>query len=340
MEISRNICDRTKGQIKQNQGLYSEYNSFKYPFNFLLEKKMSFIDFNLLPNFLVIGSPRCGTSSLHNVLAQHPKIFAAKEKELHFFDHDQYHNGMLWYQNRYFSRAGGYLARGETTPNYLTMAHLVAPRINESYGSERIKFIAIFRDPVKRVYSHYWYRRNRARETAMTFNEALESEWRGERDELESIYRAGCYASLLKMFFKLFSRENFHLMLMEDYLTRFHESMNRVNHFLELPEEFDYRPIHENQASAIKSARFQHVLQKKDHLLNRIGRMIKRSLPEGLAESLRSIIYQSNLTPYKAPEMDKVLEQLLRKKYFNEIKELEEIMHRDLSTWYKEVNAN
>lgn len=300
---------------------------------------MPSIDFNLLPNFLVIGSPRCGTTSLHNVLAQNANVFAAKEKELHFFDNDKYQNGLKWYQDRYFSHAGGFLARGETTPNYLSMAHLVAPRISESYGPNHLKFIAIFRDPVKRAYSHYWYRRNWSRESAATFEKALKSEWEGERNELASIFRAGCYASLLKYYFNFFPRHDFQLMIMDDYLNCFQETIHTLDQFLGLPNETNYQLIHENQASAIRSKSFQAILQRKDHPFNRLGRKIKKTLPEGLADAFRNKLHQANLKPFKPPQMDQKTERELRYKYYPEIMELEEIMGRDLSAWYKDVNG-
>jgi hypothetical protein len=161
---------------------------------------MNRINFEKLLNFIVIGSPKCGTTSLHLVLGQHPDIYTTFVKEVHFFDRDVYSNGLEWYQEKYFKGAEKFPLRGESTPNYLSLSNLVAPRIKKSFGEHGIKFIAIFRDPVKKAYSHYWFRKRRFTEEE-SLEKALESEWQDKRSDWESIYKGGCYASLLQPFF-------------------------------------------------------------------------------------------------------------------------------------------
>ena len=72
------------------------------------------------PNFFVLGAPKCGTTTLHEVLTAHPHIFMTKEKEPHFFDTDTYYNrGLDRYLRDHFRGAAGFKARGEATPSYL-----------------------------------------------------------------------------------------------------------------------------------------------------------------------------------------------------------------------------
>lgn len=72
-----------------------------------------------LPNFLIVGAARCGTTYLSNILMQHPEIFLHPKKELHFFDRDI--NKGLQYYREYFSgtKTIDYKAIGEATPAYL-----------------------------------------------------------------------------------------------------------------------------------------------------------------------------------------------------------------------------
>jgi hypothetical protein len=72
-----------------------------------------------LPNFLLIGAQKCGTTWLAAMLAQHPEIFSPETKELHFFDlADHYARGSDWYEAQ-FEGCAGENAIGEATPNYL-----------------------------------------------------------------------------------------------------------------------------------------------------------------------------------------------------------------------------
>ena len=55
----------------------------------------------VLPDFIIIGAARCGTTSLYNYMTNHPNIFPASEKELHFFDLN-YNKGVSWYKSKFF----------------------------------------------------------------------------------------------------------------------------------------------------------------------------------------------------------------------------------------------
>ena len=70
----------------------------------------------MLPNLLIIGAQKCGTTSLHAYLDLHPNVHMAAEKELDFFIADRaWRNGPDWYAQRFRDDA---LVRGEASPNY------------------------------------------------------------------------------------------------------------------------------------------------------------------------------------------------------------------------------
>lgn len=107
-----------------------------------------------LPDFLVIGAQKSGTTSLFDHLAQHPRIRPSATKEIHYFDRE-YGRGERWYRGhfalqRQAHRSG--LVTGEATPAYLVFppaaarAHQLVPRA---------RLVAVVRDPVDRAYSHY-----------------------------------------------------------------------------------------------------------------------------------------------------------------------------------------
>ncbi len=72
----------------------------------------------MIPNYLVIGASKCGTSSLCRLLGQHPDMFMSTPKEPNFFCYDHvYEKGWAWYESL-FDRADGKLAIGEGTTQY------------------------------------------------------------------------------------------------------------------------------------------------------------------------------------------------------------------------------
>ena len=133
-----------------------------------------------LPDFIIIGAQRCGTSSLYSYLIQHPQIAPAARKELHYFDLN-YAAGDEWYQAQFPSSSE--TLTGEGSPYYLF--HPLAAERCASVVPDA-KLIVMVRDPVKRAYSHYHHEVRKGRET-LTFEEAIDREperLTGEREKL------------------------------------------------------------------------------------------------------------------------------------------------------------
>ena len=102
------------------------------------------------PDFLIIGVPKGGTSSLLAWLGEHPQLWVHPRKELHFFDIG-WHQGMPWYCSQFprFKPESGFL-RGEATPNYFQLPEVPA-RVHAVMPQARL--ILLLRDPVQRALS-------------------------------------------------------------------------------------------------------------------------------------------------------------------------------------------
>jgi hypothetical protein len=103
-----------------------------------------------LPNAMIIGSMRCGTTSLWDYLNQHPEVRGSRTKEVHFFD-NQFEKGESWYRAN-FTPAPGETVFLESSPYYLF--HPLAPERAASMVPGA-KLIVLLRNPVDRTYSHY-----------------------------------------------------------------------------------------------------------------------------------------------------------------------------------------
>jgi sulfotransferase family protein len=131
----------------------------------------------MLPEFLIIGAQKGGTTTLFSLLSQHPELIGGTKKELRFF-HRDYTKGISWYESRFpESAAGGHAF--EASPGYLTYPEVPA-RVRKVLPDAR--FIVLLRDPAERAFSRYRSCRVKGWET-LPFKEALEA----EQEDLESL---------------------------------------------------------------------------------------------------------------------------------------------------------
>jgi hypothetical protein len=107
-----------------------------------------------LPNLIVVGGLKCGTTSLHHYLNLHPEIEMSRPKELNFFVSElNWELGRDWYASHFSERCP---VRGETSPHYTNLPRFegIAERMREILGSE-VRLIYMVRDPIDRMLSHY-----------------------------------------------------------------------------------------------------------------------------------------------------------------------------------------
>lgn len=160
--------------------------------------------FREIPDFVIIGAKRGGTTSLYRYLSEHPCVVPNFPRRLnvkgpHFFD-TNYHRGLLWYRSHFASRLHRrrlerYLTDravvGESSPYYLFHPH--AP-LRAAETIPDAKLIVLLRNPVDRAYSHYRERVRHGAET-LTFEEAIEREPERLAGEVERMFENERYTS-------------------------------------------------------------------------------------------------------------------------------------------------
>lgn len=201
-----------------------------------------------LPDFLIIGAQKAGTTSLFFYLQRHPDVFMARPKEVHFFDY-QWSRGANWYR-KYFPLAAAKqasLLAGEASPYYLF--HPQAPKRVAALTPEA-KIIVILRNPIDRAYSQYKHS-VRAGVEPLSFEDALEAEESRIGDEyaralseadyeghprnplpIYSYKARGRYAEQLHRWFDFFPREQIHIIDFSQFTTNTASEFERVVSFL------------------------------------------------------------------------------------------------------------
>jgi hypothetical protein len=214
----------------------------------------------LLPDFLIIGTQRGGTTSLYHYLQELPCIKLANTKDTHFFD-KKYDKGLNWYRGHFPTRLARVYAQrvhgedfviGEASPSYLFHPR-VPPRVAQALP--QVKLIVLLRNPVDRAYSQYYHALELGHET-LPFEEAIQAEEERitrERDKIlhdEHYYsRAykhlsyltrGIYVEQLQAWMKLFPREQFLILKSEDFYADPAMTLKQVLTFLGLAHAESY----------------------------------------------------------------------------------------------------
>lgn len=177
-----------------------------------------------LPDFLVIGAMKAGTTSLYHYLAAHPQVFMPRVKELDFFTEElSWRRGWAWYR-RQFSDAGPEArAVGEASTSYTKYPRYrgTAERIAQYLPKARL--IYVVRDPLERIRSHYQHR------------VAIGEENRGidEAVRADPVYVDYCrYAMQIDKYLEHFDRSQLLLLTSENLRSRRRETMHEVFRFL------------------------------------------------------------------------------------------------------------
>jgi len=204
----------------------------------------------VLPDFIIIGVQKGGTSSLFDYLLQHPKIIPGYKKEVKFFD-GNFQRGLDWYRYNFplsDQMSDPKAQSGEASPSYV-FHPLVPQRIKESLPN--IKLVLLLRDPVTRAYSHYQGNLRKGQEK-LSFEEAVQKEeerLEGERESIiadhhhpmynylvYSYLSRGVYIEQVKNWLNSFPGEQILILKSEDLFSNPQEIYSQVLAFIGLPD--------------------------------------------------------------------------------------------------------
>jgi Sulfotransferase domain len=274
-----------------------------------------------LPNFLVIGAQRAGTTLLHEVLQAHPEVYVPhRRKEVHYFDW-YWDRGADWYA-AFFppgDEAGRYRAIGEATPDYLFEPD-VPERIRQTCPDCRL--IVSLRNPVDRAYSWYLYAR-RSYDERRSFEDFI-------RDEPEVIAR-GRYSEQIKRYRAIFPDQALLTMIFEEFVVSPADHLELLTDFLRLTRGWD-------DPSALLRERVNNsgapYFRRAYARARALGNVLLRhdlDWPVRVAKQLG--IPQWFGSDKARPKISEATRAHLERLYADEIRDLEALLRRDLGVW-------
>ena len=297
----------------------------------------------VMPNFLIIGFEKAGTTSVYQYLKQHPQVFVSPTKETNFFIYEGQNPEILPYLSKelpvvrslddyraLFEDASEQKALGEASPLYLA-----DPNAAECIRNHipHAKLIALLRDPAERAYSAYWMRVRDGRETR-SFEQAVEEELCGRLDDSLEVERRhyvrwGLYARHLRVYLSRFDRSQLAICLFDDLQADPAGLMSELFRFLEVDDAFIPDTSVRYNASGVPRNRLLRPLFGK----SRVTRAIKCALPGPLCRRAASIQEAWRSRAIAKPPMPPKLRRKLVASYRRDILELQGMLNRDLSRW-------
>jgi hypothetical protein len=300
-----------------------------------------------MPNFLVIGAAKSGTTALLAYVQQHPQIFTSPIKETGFFAlegetacfagpgdepaNERYITDLDKYQ-ALFRRVNGELAVGEQSDIYLSSPK--APARIRHY-LPHAKLIAVLRNPVDRAYSAYRHMVRNAREPLSSFEEALEADDARVAANWNPIWHLksrGFYYQQLKRYFDLFGRDQLAIYTYDEFEANPLGTVQDIFRFLGVDPTFapDVSVRH-NVGGTPKSRLLHKLLVSRSGVKDAVKRVLPKSTRNRLIQ-LKSSLLERN-TVRTGPEMLPETRRSLIELYRDDIRKLESLIDRDLSHW-------
>jgi hypothetical protein len=298
-----------------------------------------------MPNFLIIGAAKSGTTSIWHQLEQHPQIFMHPKKQLNFFalegedldfrglsprDLTVYSITTIEAYRAQFSEVTNERAVGEASNLYLYNPR-AADRIRHYVPDA--KLIAILRHPAERAYSRFLHLVREGREPITDFARALDEEEARVRDHWWPDFhylRVGLYYAQLKRYFDLFPRSQIKIHLYEDLRSDPFGVLRDVFRFLEVDDTFTPDTTIKYNVSGIPKNKALHVFLQR---LRSARPFVERFLSEGQRQRILRVASNIHNRNLAKPRLSPEVRRRMIEGYREDTLKLQHLIQRDLSAW-------
>ncbi|OGL44898.1 MAG: hypothetical protein A2W05_06500 [Candidatus Schekmanbacteria bacterium RBG_16_38_10] len=274
----------------------------------------------MLPDFIGIGAPRCGTTWIYEMLKQHPHVFMSPEKEINFFN-NSFDKGIEWYK-KFFLNGSERAIVGEFSPLYLAN-EIVPQRIKQVLPN--VKLIVSLRNPIEQALSRYRYMVMRQMYNK-TFEEAL-------KEQLHILNEA-LYYQHLEQYLKYFEKSQMLILVYEDLEKDPHNFLMNIYDFLGLDNSFMpsniNEKIHITRTPRVKS--FERTIVLTRMLLRKLGlssfaEMVKKT---GIVDKIKKL---NTADERLSGDVGSDTRTQLNRIFAKDKAKLSELLGRDLSFW-------
>lgn len=307
-----------------------------------------------LPNFILFGAPKAGTTALHQALDQHPEVWMSQNKEPAFFSSppphgendkgwqaetdptgDRFRRTVVNDPEKYLALFDGVTdekAIGEATITYLR-SFIACRRLSRLLPD--VKLVAVLRQPAERAWSNYWYLVQGGLEPAPTFEAALADEPRRIKagwDTMTHHKEWGYYGRQLAKYYEHFPRENFKIFLYDNWRSDPQRVLRELFEFIGVVADFEPTIPRANRTLIPRNRALADWVRAHPPAHGDMGSRVARLRRAfvGMASRLNALTNQA-----PAPKMNAATRARLTAEFRPDILQLQDLLGRDLSGWLK-----
>jgi hypothetical protein len=278
-----------------------------------------------MPNLIIIGGLKCGTTSIHHYLGLHPEIQMSKPKELNFFVEElNWDLGVDWYRGRFDGRFG---VRGESSPHYTNLPRFqgVAEKIHHHAPEARL--IYMVRDPISRILSHWCHATGAGYETR-PMEEALAS-------PDQAYVTRSMYWLQLQPYLERFEPSRIAVITQEELQSDREGTMRKAFRYVGVDEDFTSEQFdREWEKSTAKESGQYQLMERLIKLpgLRSFDRNFDR-LPERMRWMVEKVVHDPDAPSVPKPELPDSIRDRLQTLYGEDVAALQEFAGREFEGW-------
>jgi len=282
-----------------------------------------------LPNFLIIGTMKGGTTSLYHYLRDHPQVFMPSYKAPEFFvEKSNWHRGVEWYR-RQFEGAGDALAVGEASVAYTKYPRVSGVPEKIAVHLPKARFVYVVRDPIARIRSHYQTKVAEGAENTSLEEVVFTKPW----------YVDYCrYALQIDQYLEHFDRDQLLVIKSEDLRDRRQGTVKRVYDFLGVDPDFlppgierEYYQTRDRAARSPIPLRLRMALKKHFPATKRFKELENNVL--GKVKALRRRVSQGTQGGPKAPVVSDAVRRHVEDELRDDVRRLRGYLGPDFDGW-------
>jgi hypothetical protein len=280
-----------------------------------------------LPNLIIVGGLKCGTTSIHHYLGLHPEIQMSKPKELNFFVEElNWDLGLDWYASRFDDR---FEVRGESSPHYTNLPRFegVPARIRASLGPDA-RLLYMVRDPIERILSHWVHATGAGYETGELVPVISEPD--------SSYVNRSKYWMQLQPYLEVFDREQIEIVTQEELQAEREATMRRAFAFAGVEATFTSEQFdREWEKSAAKQGDKYQLMEKLIKLpgFRSFDRNFDR-LPESVRWLVEKVVHDPEKPPAPKPKLPDDLFETIRGRFGEDVAALQRFAGREFAGWH------
>jgi hypothetical protein len=271
-----------------------------------------------LPNFVIIGAQKCGTSGLHYHLGLHPEISMSKPKELNFFIEERnWPRGTAWYAGHFDASAR---VRGEASPNYTAYPHHLGVPERMHATIPNAKLLYVVRDPLLRIASHWVHNYAKRREKGDLATTLA-------HPNTSYIIRSQ-YHMQLQQFLRFYDMEQILVFQQSDFRRQRADSLRSVFEFLDVDASFTHPSFERERHATSRKTRATRLAAGLERMSRgRRGRLLPPKFWFALDERLPL------RKPIERPDVREALSDEALRVLREDAERLRELTGRDFAGW-------